>query len=145
MLRPTRFRVVHGALVFFALALVGRAAWVQLWDGERWTRLAEGQHYARTSVPAPRGEILDVAGVPLARSEVRVHLNIVPPNVRERRRLQRDLQRLGVDAATRRRAADQARKWVPIRKAFMPSEVVSVSGGRGAVPGPNRQSVQFFS
>jgi cell division protein FtsI (penicillin-binding protein 3) len=121
------------------MALVGRAAWVQLWDGERWTRLAEGQHYARTSVPAPRGEILDVAGVPLARSEVRVHLNIVPPNVREGRRLQRDLQRLGVDAATRRRAADQGRQWVPIRKAFMPSEVVSVSALRGVVTEPSVQ------
>jgi cell division protein FtsI (penicillin-binding protein 3) len=139
VIRPARFRIVHGALVAFAVALVVRAAWVQLWDGERWSRLAEGQHYARTSVPAPRGEILDVTGVPLARSEVRVHLNVVPTNVRESRRLQRDLQRLGVDAATRRRAGDRNRKWVPIRKAFLPSEVVAVSALKGVVTEPSVQ------
>lgn len=139
MLKPGRFRVIHAALVVFAVALVGRAGWVQLWDHERWTRLAEGQHYSRAASPPPRGEILDVSGVALARSEVRVHLNIVPPNVRETRRLQRDLQRLGVDAATRRRVADRDRKWVPIRKAFLPSEVVSLTAMTGVVTEPSVQ------
>ena len=131
MLQATRLRVVQGVLVAFAAALVVRAAWVQLWQGERWERLAMRQHYSRNALPAPRGEILDVAGIPLAQSEVRVQLNIAPHEVREMRRLSRDLRRLGVDAATIRRATDRKRKWVPIPKAFMPSEVNAVSALRG--------------
>ncbi|HEX9565959.1 MAG TPA: penicillin-binding transpeptidase domain-containing protein [Gemmatimonadaceae bacterium] len=139
MLQAGRLRIVDGALIAFGIALVGRAAWVQLWQGERWERMAESQHYARSSIPAPRGEIRDVTGVALARSEVTVHLNVVPPNVKEPRRLQRDLERLGVDRATRRRVADRNRKWVPIRKAFLPSEVVAVSAMKGVVSTPNVQ------
>lgn len=130
MLQAGRLRVIDGALILFAAGLVLRAGWVQLWEGERWDRLAEAMHYAKASV-APRGEILDVAGVPLAQSEVRMRLNIVPANVKDRRRLLRDLQRLGVDAATRRRVADPKGKWVPIRRTFLPSEVAVV----GAMPG----------
>lgn len=133
MLQAGRLRVVHGALVAFGVALAGRAAWVQLWQGERWARMAEAQHYARGAVPPPRGQILDVSGVPLARSEVRVHLNVVPANVTEPRRLQRALERLGVDRATRQRAGDRRRKWVPIRKGFMPSEVAAVLPLKGIV------------
>jgi len=131
VLQATRLRVVQGVLVAFAAALVVRAAWVQLWQGERWERLAMRQHYSRNALPAPRGEILDVAGVPLAQSEVRVQLNVAPHEVREMRRLARDLKRLGIDAATIRRATDRKRRWVEIPKAFMPSDVNSVSALRG--------------
>lgn len=131
MLQATRLRIVQGVLVAFAAALVVRAAWVQLWQGERWERQAARQHYSRNALPAPRGEILDIAGVPLAQSEVRVRLNVAPPELKDARRLARDLRRLGVDAATVRRAIDRKRKWVEIPKAFMPSEVAVVSAMRG--------------
>ena len=68
MLQGTRLRIVQGVLVAFAVALVLRAGWVQLWQGERWERMAARQHYARNALPAPRGEILDIAGVPLAQA-----------------------------------------------------------------------------
>ena len=139
MLQTTRLRVVQGVLVAFAAALVLRAGWVQLWQGERWQRMAARQHYSRNALPAPRGEILDVAGVPLAQSEVRVRLNVAPTEVRDPRRLARDLRRLGVDGATIRRATDRKRKWVEIPKAFMPSDVAVVSALRGVHPDPSVQ------
>ena len=139
MLQATRLRIVHGVLVAFAVALVVRAGWVQLWQGERWERQAARQHFSNTALPAPRGEILDVAGVPLAQSEVRVRLNVAPPEVKDPRRLARDLRRLGIDAATVRRATDRKRKWVEIPKAFMPSEVAVVSAMRGVHPVPSVQ------
>jgi cell division protein FtsI (penicillin-binding protein 3) len=139
MLQATRLRIVHGVLVGFALALVVRSAWVQLWQGERWQRQAALQHYSRNALPAPRGEILDVAGIPLAQSEVRVRLNVAPPEVKDMRRLARDLRKLGVDAATVRRATDRKRKWVQIPKAFMPSEVAVISAMRGVHPDPSVQ------
>lgn len=131
MLQATRLRVVHGVLVGFAAALVLRAAYVQLWQGEQWDRIAASQHYARNPLPAPRGEILDVAGVPLAQSAVRVYLSIAPQEVREPRRLVRDLKRLGVDAALIRRATDRRRKWLEIPKAFFPSDVAVISAMKG--------------
>ncbi len=134
MLQATRLRIVHGILVAFAVALVVRSAWVQLWQGELWERLAVRQHYANNALPAPRGEILDVEGVPLAQSEVRVQLNIAPNEVKEPRRLARDLRRLGIDAATVRRAIDPKRKWLEIPRQFMPSEVAVVSALRGVHP-----------
>lgn len=143
MLQATRLRVVQGVLVAFGGALIIRAGWVQLWQGERWQRQAARQHYARNALPAPRGEILDVGGVPLAQSEVRVRLNIAPPELKDPRRVARDLRRLGVDAATIRRATDLKRKWVEIPRAFMPSEVAVVSAlpGVHAVPRVQRDYV----
>lgn len=131
MLQATRFRIVQGVLVAFAAALVLRAGFVQLWQGERWERLAARQHYARNALPAPRGEILDIAGVPLAQSEVRVRLNFAPGEMKDRRRLARDLRRLGLDAALVRRITDPKRKWVEVPKAFMPSDVAVVSAQPG--------------
>ena len=143
MLQATRLRVVHGVLIAFGGALILRAGWVQIWQGERWERQAVRQHYARNALPAPRGEIVDVGGVPLAQSEVRVRLNVAPPEVTDARRLARDLRRLGVDPATIRRATDRKRKWVEIPKAFMPSEVAVVSAlpGVHAVPRVQRDYV----
>ena len=139
MLQATRLRVVQGVLVAFAAALVLRAGWVQLWQGERWARLAERQHYSRNALPAPRGDILDVAGIPLAQSEVRVRLNVAPREVRDMRRVSRELRHLGVDAATIRRATDRKRKWVEIPRAFMPSDVAVLSALRGVHPVPSVQ------
>lgn len=131
MLQATRFHIVQGVLVAFAAALVLRAGFVQLWQGERWERLAARQHYARNALPAPRGEILDIAGVPLAQSEVRVRLNFAPGEMKDRRRLARDLRRLGLDAALVRRVTDPKRKWVEVPRAFMPSDVAVVSAQPG--------------
>lgn len=131
MLRETRLTLVHAVLVAFAVALVARSAFVQLWQGESWERLASRQHYAQASLPAPRGEILDMAGLPLAQNQMRVRVNVVPAEVREPRRLTRALQRLGVDAATLRRVTDRKRKWVPIRQHFLPSDVAPLRSIRG--------------
>ncbi|HSA56649.1 MAG TPA: penicillin-binding protein 2, partial [Gemmatimonadaceae bacterium] len=131
MLRETRLTVVHLVLLAFAGALVARSAWVQLWQSDSWERLASRQHYAQAALPAPRGEILDVAGFPLAQNQMRVRVNVVPSDVREPRRLTRALQRLGVDRETLRRVTDRRRKWVPIRQVFLPSDVAPLLSIRG--------------
>jgi cell division protein FtsI (penicillin-binding protein 3) len=131
MLQGTRLRIVQGVLVAFAVALVLRAGWVQLWQGERWERMAARQHYVRNALPAPRGEILDIAGVPLAQSEVRVRLNFAPGEMKDRRRLARDLRRVGFDAPLVRRVTDPKRKWVEVPKTFMPSDVAVISAQPG--------------
>ena len=120
MLRETRLTVVQGALLAFGLALVGRSAYVQLWQGAKWEARAARQHYARSTLAPPRGDIQDMAGVPLAQSQVKLQLAIIPPEVTESRRLTTALKRAGVDDATLRRATDRRRKWVPVARTFLP-------------------------
>ena len=139
MLQVTRLRIVHGVLLAFAVALVLRSAWVQLWQGERWEQQAARQHFSGNALPAPRGEILDVRGIPLAQSEVRVRLSVAPPEVKDMRRLARELRKLRIDAETIRRATNRKRKWVEIPKTFMPSEAAVVSAIRGVHPVPSVQ------
>ena len=134
MLQATRLRVVQGVLVAFAGALVLRSAWVQIWQGAKWERMARNQHYSSNTLPPRRGEILDVAGVPLAQSEVRVQLRIAPNEVKEPRRLARDLRKLGIDDATIRQAINKRKKWIELPKQYMPSDVSVVSALRGVHP-----------
>ena len=131
MLRETRLWVIHAVLVAFAAALVGRSAYVQLWQGAQWDRLAAQQQFAQSALPAPRGAILDVTGLPLAESHASVRLAIAPPEVREPRQLSYALQHLHVDAATIRRALDRKRKWVEVNATFLPSDVTVVRAIRG--------------
>jgi cell division protein FtsI/penicillin-binding protein 2 len=71
MLQTKRIAVVHLALGVFAAAIIVRAAQVQVWQGKQWQAKATRQHVAASSIPAPRGLILDASGVPLAESRER--------------------------------------------------------------------------
>lgn len=137
MVRMNRLSVLHVGLALFAIALVVRAAKVQILDGDRWALAAEKQHYARTSLDAPRGEIRDVAGTPLARSQERVKLSIAPGEVRDMRQLTRQLARLGVERNLIRRASDRKRKWVELRPSFEPADVAQVV----QIPGVHAEEV----
>jgi len=46
---------MHGALLLFAMVLVGRAAYVQLWQGRQWAAQAQRQQLSNAKLPAPRG------------------------------------------------------------------------------------------
>ena len=137
MLKETRLSVMLACFLAFAAALVVRGAYVQLWQGAQWQGLAARQHYSRNALAAPRGDIVDVAGLPLAESQVLVRLAIVPPEVKEPRRLSRALTHAGVDQATVRRAADRRRKWVEVSRPFLPSNVAAIT----AMPGVRSEAV----
>ncbi|MDQ3996920.1 MAG: penicillin-binding protein 2, partial [Gemmatimonadota bacterium] len=66
MHRARRIGLVHAGLALFAVALLAKAAHVQLWERGRWAARAARQQIAVRPVPAPRGEILDAAGAVLA-------------------------------------------------------------------------------
>ncbi|MBV8760471.1 MAG: transpeptidase family protein [Deltaproteobacteria bacterium] len=56
-----------GAVVTAAIAGVGMRAWaLQVDDGDRYRALAERQHAMLVDIPAPRGDVLDARGRPLA-------------------------------------------------------------------------------
>ena len=109
MLRPriSRLGIIQGSIALFAVALIGKAAYVQLWQGEQWAARAASQHFAASSLPAPRGDILDGTGTAIVQSRDLVRLNVAPRELRDPKALRKALLRAGVPAAWVARATDR--------------------------------------
>ena len=131
MIRVSRVGIVHGAFVLFAVALVGRAAWVQVGQADRWRARAESQQTVETEIPAVRGAILDASGAVLVESRALVRLDIAPTEVKESRPLADALRRIGVAPEFVRRAVDRKRKWVELPGRFLTSDVEDLLKMRG--------------
>lgn len=134
MIRLSRVGVVHGAFVVFAVALVGRAAWVQLGQTEQWRARARGQQVVTTELPAARGAILDAEGEVLVESRALVRLDIAPPEVRSTAALTTALRRIGVPHEFVRRASDRGRKWVELPGRYLSTDVEDLVAMRGVHP-----------
>jgi len=131
MKSPSRVGIVHMALAAFGLALLFRAASVQLVQKERWTASAQHQQSLETTIPAPRGDILDALGETMAQSREMVKLEVAPQDVRDRRALRNALIRAGVHPDWAVRATDTSRKWVEIPGRYVALGVASISAMRG--------------
>ena len=114
MFRTDRAGLVHIALALFAIALVGRAAQVQLWQGAMWAARAQRQQFGASPSVAPRGPILDATETVLVESREAVQFSVAPREVRDRVALGRALTRAGVPAGWVARATDPREKWVVI-------------------------------
>ena len=147
MIRLSRFGVIHGALVLFAIALIVRAGQLQIWQGAEWEARAKRQHFSQANVPAPRGDILDAAGSPFVESRSRVRLNIAPRELRakDRAAVTATLTRLGVQPATRRKALDRRNKWVPVPGRFLAVDVERIGRLRGVYAEPTMERVTSAS
>ncbi|MHB1072567.1 MAG: penicillin-binding transpeptidase domain-containing protein [Gemmatimonadaceae bacterium] len=131
MIRSSRIGLAHLSLFAFALALVGKAAKVQLVDGGTWSRRAARQQLAERTLPAPRGEIQDAGGQVLAQTREVVRLEVAPREVRDMRRFRRTLDAAGIDPRWIARATDTARAWVTIPGTFLAAEVAPLLQLRG--------------
>jgi cell division protein FtsI (penicillin-binding protein 3) len=136
MTRPSRVGLVHLTLALFAIAIVVKAARIQLGQQARWAARAERQQSTERVVPAPRGDILDSEGETLAQSRETVKLDVAPPEVKDRRALSAALLRAGVPAEFARRAADASRKWVGLPGRYLASDVARISAMRGVYTTP---------
>ncbi|MGQ0640348.1 MAG: penicillin-binding transpeptidase domain-containing protein [Gemmatimonadaceae bacterium] len=145
MLRITRLTVVNYCLVAFAAALAIKSFWVQLIEGDRWSRLAENQHYTGSVLPARRGAILDATGMMLAESQQLISLSVAPREVRDRRKLERALLKVGVPRDVARLATDRRRRWVQIPRRFNPSEVAALTKMTGVYTNVATQRVTIQS
>jgi len=134
VIKISRVGVVHGAFVCFALALVGRAAWVQLGETERWRSRARGQQVAAAAVPATRGAILDASGNVLVQSRAVVRLAVAPGEVRKPDELAKALRAARVPEEFVRRSTDRNRKWVEIPGRYLSTDVATAMAMRGVHP-----------
>lgn len=133
MIRSRRIKAVHGALAVFAVAVVGQAARVQLFQGRSWRARAERQQLSPRALPAPRGDILDAAGFVLAQSRDMVLLAVAPRELRsdERGRLRRGLARLGLKGDWIHRAMDPRKPWVALPGRYLTTDVAGLTKLRG--------------
>src|SRR5690242_1507715 len=119
---PSRTTLIHASLALFAVAIVGRAAQVQLFQRQTWQAKATKQHYKNQSMPAVRGMIVDVSGVPLAATRQQVQLGVSPKEVTNRAWLARSLKRLRMSREQIARATDTTLRWVSFNERFLPSQ-----------------------
>jgi cell division protein FtsI (penicillin-binding protein 3) len=129
MIRSRRIKIVHALLALFALAVIGQAAHVQLLQGSTWRARAARQQLAPREMPAPRGEILDAAGLVLAQSRDMVGLEVSPREVRpqDRAALHRALERVQVKPEWIRRALDPKKAWVTLPGRYLATDVASAT------------------
>lgn len=142
MRRPSRLEVINGALLVFAALLIGRSAYVQLWQWRIWSAQAAHEHTAPpTPAAAPRGPILDAAGTPLAITRNVVELSVSPRDVRDRSVLARALTRAGVPDPWVRRATDLQHQWVVIPTRVFPAPAGAATALRGVYATPVAERV----
>jgi cell division protein FtsI (penicillin-binding protein 3) len=131
MIHSRRIGFAHSALAIFAVAILVRAARVQLIQGGAWRVRAERQQTREREVPAPRGEILDATRRVLAQSRETVRLEITPREVRAPAQLRRALLKLGVDRNVIARAADTSVKNVTVPGRFLSVDAAPATALRG--------------
>jgi cell division protein FtsI (penicillin-binding protein 3) len=129
--KPGRIALIHGSLVLFLLVLFFMEAKVQLWQRHEWQQRARRQHRSAADLPARRGMIADVNGIPLAETRELVRLNVAPREIADRRALARELGRLRVSRNWIARAIDTSRAWVSLPGRFLQSDASAVMALRG--------------
>ncbi|HYW49893.1 MAG TPA: penicillin-binding protein 2, partial [Gemmatimonadaceae bacterium] len=128
-----RFLLIEWGVAVFAIAILLKAAHVQLLNGPSWAKLAAGQHTRLERLPAPRGRMIDATGMPLVESRELVSFNIAPREVRrtDRALLARTLSKLRAPQPYARRALDTNRKWVNLPGRYPVSDAGPMIGMRG--------------
>ena len=145
MKTPSRVGLLHLGLAIFCIVLLGKMARVQLVQGRRWSASAVHQQSTSSTIPAPRGEILDARGQTLAQSRETVKLDVAPLEVRDLRKLRSALQRAKIPPEWIARATDPRRKWVSLPGRYLAIDVAPVVAMRGVYATPIIERAYAFS
>lgn len=141
MKSPNRVTVVHGFFVLFALALIARAAKVQVVEGKEWVSRGKRQHYMASAAAAPRGEILDASGNTLVESRELTRVAVSLPEVRDTAFVLKALRRARVDAALVHAAIERRRRWIDLPGLYSQTDIASLSKVSGVHLTPVLQRV----
>jgi cell division protein FtsI (penicillin-binding protein 3) len=128
----TRRRLLLGSTLLAALLVVGRAAYLQGYEGAHWREVAAQQHQERVALPARRGAIYDRDGIALALTRETYGLAVAPRELRSPDEMRRRLEEvLELPAATARRATEAGRNWVVIPGRFSVEQRSALGEARG--------------
>jgi cell division protein FtsI (penicillin-binding protein 3) len=125
MARPqARIAVVQFGFALGAIAILVRAAQLQLVQGDRWAERAQQQRTERAVLPARRGALYDRNGVPLAVSQEFYHVGVAPNELADARQAAQILSRhLGVSRAALERDFRARKRWIYFHGPFTASRV----------------------
>jgi cell division protein FtsI (penicillin-binding protein 3) len=125
MAKPqARIAVIQFCFAAGVLAILARAAQLQLIQGDRWAEQAERQRTERTVLPARRGALYDRNGVPLAVSQEFYHVGVAPNELPDARRAARLLSRhLGVSQAALERDLRARKRWIYYHGPFSATQI----------------------
>lgn len=127
-----RRRLLVGGTLAAALLVVGRAAYLQGFEGAKWREAALQQQQARVPLPARRGAILDRDGVPLALTRETFALSVAPRELGDPPAMRKRLAEvLELAPAAARRATDPERPWVVLPGRFSAEQRRALGEVRG--------------
>ncbi|HET7023758.1 MAG TPA: penicillin-binding transpeptidase domain-containing protein [Gemmatimonadales bacterium] len=127
-----RLGVVQAGLVLALAAIVGRAAYVQVWQGATYAREAAKDRTEHLILPARRGTIRDRNGVPLAVTQEYYHVGVAPNELADRDAAVRQLSRaLGINTSRLRADLRGPRRWLYYYGPFSAAQVDPVRSLHG--------------
>ena len=132
--RYLRQRALQLLLVFAVVTVMGRAAQLQVFEGNEWRNRAINQHEKRVPLPAPRGTIYDREGRELAVSRTTYNIAVAPHELRNTRSAAQVLRAaLDVPQKTAQLIAESDRRWVvlPGRHSILVKEELEERVGVG--------------
>ncbi|HEX7020380.1 MAG TPA: penicillin-binding protein [Gemmatimonadaceae bacterium] len=131
MPRPARLFLIFAAMMLFVVLLILRAAQVQLFQADRWAEVAANQQRDTEQIPAPRGGVYDMEGIPLAGNIEYVSIGVSPRELTDRKAVAAQLVRLKVPRSVIRLVNDADRVWVNVPGHFTHDDVRELRGVKG--------------
>src|ERR1700682_1429420 len=125
MAKPrARIAAVQFGFALGILAILARAAQLQLVQGDQWADQAQRQRTERAVLPARRGALYDRNGVPLAVSQEFYHVGVAPNELADPRAAARLLSRsLGVSGSGLERDLRTGKRWIYFHGPFTATQV----------------------
>jgi cell division protein FtsI (penicillin-binding protein 3) len=125
MAKPTaRIAAIQFGFALGVLALLTRAAQVQIVEAERWEAEAARQRTEKVVLPARRGALYDRNGIPLAITQEFYHVGVAPNELEDIRTAFVLLVRnLGVSAPALNREFQARKRWIYLHGPFNATQV----------------------
>ena len=133
MAKPAvRIAALQFGFLLAVLAIVGRAAQLQIVQGDQWRREAERKRTERVVLPARRGALYDRNGVPLAITQEFYHVGVAPNELEDRGTAFRMLiHHLGVPAPALDREFRARKPWIYLHGPFNATQVQALRRVKG--------------
>lgn len=133
MAKPiARIRLVETVFGLAVLAVLSRAAHIQLVQGGKWSREAAQSRTERDTMPARRGTLFDRNGTPLAITQEFYHLGIAPRELSDRAGFGRLASRtLGIPSSRLQRDLRSGKPWLYYHGPFTAQQVDAIRPLRG--------------
>ena len=133
MAKPAaRIAVLQAGFAFAVLAIVGRAAQLQIVEREAWSKEARSQRTVRSILPARRGALYDRNLVPLAVTQEFYHVGVAPNELEDiRTGFVLLVRSLGVSAPALDREFQARKRWIYLHGPFNATQVQPLRGVKG--------------